>query len=161
LRCLEHAEIYHFPLDSDAESGLLASFRGLRPEGVVERGEVEIDDRPIPAVRHADGIAWFDFRILCDEPRGTIDYIEIARRFHTVFIADVPRMGAEDRDRAARFVRLIDVLYDHNVNLVISADAPPAGLYTASSPLAFDFSRTRSRLEEMRSHDYLARSHQP
>lgn len=161
LRYLEHAEIYHFPLDAEADGSLLESFHGLRPEGVVEAGEIEIEDRPIPAVRHADGIAWFDFKTLCEQPRGTIDYIEIARCFHTVFVANIPRMGDDDKDKAARFIRLVDVLYDHNVNLVVSADAAPAGLYTSTSPLAFDFTRTQSRLEEMRSHDYLARSHLP
>lgn len=161
LRYLEHAEIYHFPLDAEADSSLLASFEGLRPEGVVVGEPIEIADRPIPAVRYADGIAWFDFKALCAQPRGTIDYIEIARCFHTVFIANIPKMGEDDKDKAARFIRLIDVLYDHNVNLVASADAAPAGLYTARSPLAFDFTRTKSRLEEMRSHEYLARSHLP
>ena len=161
LRYLEHAEIYHFPLDAEADSSLLKSFNGLRPEGVVEAGEIEIDDRPIPTVRHADGIAWFDFKILCDGPRGTIDYIEIARCFHTVFIANIPRMGDDEKDKVARFIRLVDVLYDHNVNLVVSADADPAGLYVSSSPLSFAFRRTQSRLEEMRSHHYLARSHLP
>jgi cell division protein ZapE len=161
LRYLEQAEIYHFPLDDQAEGSLRASFRGLRPEGVVEGGEIEIDDRPIPAVRHADGIAWFEFKTLCDQPRGTIDYLEIARRFHTVFIANIPRMGEDDRDKAARFIRLVDVLYDHNVNLVASADAAPQQLYMPPSPLVSDFSRTQSRLEEMRSHDYLAKSHLP
>lgn len=161
LRYLEHAEIYHFPLDADADASLLRSFNGLRPEGVVEGGEIEIDDRPIASVRYADGIAWFDFKVLCDQPRGTIDYIEIARCFHTVFIANVPVMGDDDKDKAARFIRLVDVLYDHNVNLVASADDAPGGLYRSASPLSFDFSRTKSRLEEMRSHDYLARSHVP
>jgi cell division protein ZapE len=161
LRYLERAEIYHFPLDSQARSSLLESFHGLRPEGVVEGGGIEIEDRPIPSVRYADGIAWFDFKALCDEPRGTIDFIEIARCFHTVFIANIPRMGDEDNDKAVRFVRLVDILYDHNVNLVASADAAPADLYRSSSPLSFDFKRTVSRLEEMRSHEYLARNHLP
>ena len=125
----------------------------------MEAGEIEIEDRPIPSVRYADGIAWFDFRVLCDEPRGTIDYIEIARRFHTVFIANIPQMGDEEKDQVARFIRLVDVLYDHNVNLVVSADSAPAELYSSSSRLSFDFTRTKSRLEEMRSHDYLACSH--
>ena len=70
-------------------------------------------------------------------------------------------MGDEEKDKAARFIRLVDVLYDHNVNLVVSADAAPTELYTSSSPLSFDFTRTQSRLEEMRSHDYLAKSHLP
>jgi cell division protein ZapE len=161
LRYLEHAEIYHFPLDAEANSSLLKSFQWLRPENVVEAEEIEIADRPIPTVRYADGIAWFDFKALCEEAKGTIDYIEIARCFHTVFISNIPKMGDEAKDKAARFIRLVDVLYDHSVNLVASADAAPAELYTSSSSLSFDFTRTASRLEEMRSHDYLARNHLP
>jgi cell division protein ZapE len=161
LRSLEQAEIYHFPLDPGADSSLLKCFLGLRPENVAEGEEIEIADRPIPTVRYADGIAWFDFKALCEHARGTIDYIEIARFFHTVFVSNIPRMTDEDKDKAARFIRLVDVLYDHSVNLVVSADAPPAGLYSSSTPLAFDFTRTKSRLEEMRSHEYLARSHVP
>lgn len=161
LRSLEHAEIYHFPLDAGAGSSLLEGFHGLRPEGVVEGGEIEIAGRPIPTARYADGVAWFDFKALCDGPKGTIDYIEIARCFHTVFVANIPQMGDEEKDQAARFIRLVDVLYDHNVNLAASAAAVPTELYTSRSPLAFDFTRTASRLEEMRSHDYLARSHLP
>jgi cell division protein ZapE len=161
LRYLEHAAIYHFPLDAEADDGLLKSFYGLRPENVVENEDIEIADRPIPTVRYADGIAWFDFKALCQAAKGTIDYIEIARFFHTVFLANIPRMGDEDKDKAARFIRLVDVLYDHNVNLVASAAAAPHQLYVARSPLAFDFARTASRLEEMRSHEYLARRHLP
>ncbi len=70
-------------------------------------------------------------------------------------------MSDDDKDKVARLIRLVDVLYDHNVNLVVSADAPPAEIYRSSSALSFDFTRTQSRLEEMRSHDYLARSHLP
>jgi cell division protein ZapE len=161
LRYLEQAEIYHFPLDAEADSSLLESFHALRPENVVEGEDIEIADRPISVVRYADGIAWFEFKALCDEAKGTIDYIEIARFFHTVFISNVPKMGDEDKDKVARFVRLVDVLYDHNVNLVVSAEAVPAELYSASSSLSFDFTRTQSRLEEMRSHEYLARTHLP
>jgi len=161
LRYLEQAEIYHFPLDPEADSSLLTSFHGLRPEGVVDGGEIEIAGRLIPTVRYADGIVWFDFKALCDEAKGTIDYLDIARCFHTVFVSNIPRMGDEEKDQAARFIRLVDVLYDYHVNLVASAAAGPGELYVSTSPLAFDFTRTTSRLEEMRSHDYLARSHLP
>jgi len=159
LRRLERAEIYHFPLDAEADATLLKVFRGLVPEGVVEGGAIAIDDRPIPCVRRAEGIAWLAFTALCDQPRGSADYIEIARRFHTLFLADIPRMGDGERDQAARFIRLIDILYDHNVNLVASAAAAPAELCTLSPSLSEQFARTSSRLEEMRSTAYLARSH--
>ena len=113
--------------------------------------------RPIAAVRRAEGVAWFRFEQLCDGPRGADDYIEVARCFHTVLLSEVPIIGARERDRVRRFISLVDELYDRNVNLVISAAAPPAGLYPEGRD-AFEFERTRSRLEEMRTRDYLHRN---
>ena len=96
---------------------------------------------------------------LCDTPRSAADFIEIARSFHTVLLANVPILGAhEDDDKAQRFIQLVDELYDHNVNLIVSADGQPAELYR-SGRLGRQFQRTRSRLEEMQSRAYLARLH--
>jgi cell division protein ZapE len=104
------------------------------------------------------GVAVFSFKRLCGEPRGAADYLAIARRFHTVVLVGIPVMGPEMRNEAARFVTLIDSLYEHKVKLLAAADAEPAGLY----PLGdgnFEFQRSVSRLEEMRSADYLAEGH--
>ena len=104
-----------------------------------------------------DGVVWFDFDAICDGPRSQIDYIEIARCFNTVFISDVPVLG-KDNDITRRFINLVDVFYDRNVKLVMSAAALPDRLYKGKK-LAFEFQRTTSRLIEMQSHDYLARPH--
>ena len=101
---------------------------------------------------------WFRFDRLCDGPRGTADYIEIARCFHTVLLSDVPVIAPRERDRVRRFISLVDELYDRNVNLVMSAAAPPAGLYPGGLD-AFEFERTHSRLEEMQTRRYLHREH--
>ena len=159
LRALEKVEIYHYPLDAQADSSLLKSFYRLGPEGVTEEEVLEIEGRPIPTTRCADGIAWFDFKTLCDGPRAVADYIEIARCFHTVLIANIPLMGDADNDKAARFIQLVDVFYDRNVNLIVSAAAPPSELYYPEGRLVFEFERTTSRLEEMQSREYLARKH--
>jgi cell division protein ZapE len=95
---------------------------------------------------------------LCGEPRGAADYLAIARRFHSVIIVGIPVMSADMRNEAARFVALIDALYEHKVKLLAAADADPAGLYPAGDG-SFEFQRTVSRLEEMRSADYLAEGH--
>jgi len=70
----------------------------------------------------------------------------------------VPRLSPENYDRARRFIVLIDALYDHRVKLVASADAMPDQLYERGEG-ARAFERTASRLEEMRSQDYLALAH--
>lgn len=103
-------------------------------------------------------MAWFDFAALCEGPRGTTDYIEIAREFHTVLLGGIPRFDALRDDAARRFVNLIDELYDRHVNLVCTAAAEPMALY-AGDALSGAFERTASRLIEMQSTDYLAHPH--
>nr|VFJ52763.1 MAG: cell division protein ZapE [Candidatus Kentron sp. FW] len=161
LRALEQAEIYHYPLDEGADESLMKSFLGLGPENVKVEEALTIEGRPIPTVRIADGIVWFDFKDICEGPRGTADYIEIARYFHTVLLANIPLLGPEDNEKALRFIHLVDEFYDRNVNLIISAAALPETLYYPEGRMAFQFERTKSRLEEMRSHEYLARKHLP
>ena len=104
------------------------------------------------------GVAVFSFKRLCGEPRGAADYLAIARRYHTVIIVGIPVMGPDMRNEAARFVTLIDALYEHKVKLLAAADAEPDGLYPPATA-ASSSQRTVSRLEEMRSAEYLAEGH--
>ncbi|MGE0384517.1 MAG: cell division protein ZapE [Gammaproteobacteria bacterium] len=158
LRVLERAEIYLQPLDAAAQAGLAAAFDALAPEPGEAGAMIEIDGRPLRTVRCADGVVWFDFAELCGGPRGTRDYIEIARCYQTLVLSNVPVFDEHGNDAARRFVHLIDELYDRNVKLVISAAAPPAGLYRGER-LQGPFGRTASRLIEMQSHAYLASQH--
>jgi cell division protein ZapE len=160
LRLLEQAETYHEPLDARAEELLAERFATLAPDhSRVERNvELEIEGRPIRCRRAADDVAWFDFAALCDGPRSQNDYIELARLYHAVLVSDVPVFTTRTEDQARRFISVVDEFYDHNVKLIVSAAAPVETLYRGTR-LAFEFERTRSRLLEMRSHDYLSRTH--
>lgn len=160
LRTLEQAELYHYPLDGAADEGLQSSFRALAPEAGQENQALEIEGRKIVARRVADDVVWFDFAELCDGPRSQNDYIELAREFHTVLLGNIPQMGEGRDDQARRFINLIDEFYDRNVKLVVAAAVSLAELYTGTR-LAFEFERTRSRLLEMQSREYLAREHRP
>ena len=102
----------------------------------------------------AEGRRGVLFKRLCAEARGAADYLAIARRYHTVILVGIPVLGPDNRNEAARFVALIDALYEHRVKLLAAADAEPDALYPAGDG-AFEFQRTVSRLEEMRSDDYL------
>ncbi len=104
------------------------------------------------------GVAVFSFKRLCGEARGAPDYLAIARRFHTVILVGIPKLGPENRNEAARFVTLIDALYEHKVKLLAAADAEPQHLYESGDG-RFEFERTVSRLMEMRSDEYLAEGH--
>ncbi|MEO0500932.1 MAG: cell division protein ZapE [Pseudomonadota bacterium] len=114
--------------------------------------------RTLHVPRALKGVAVFSFKRLCGEARGSADYIAVARTFHTVFLVGVPILGAEQRNEAARFVALIDALYNYRVKLLMAADAEPDGLYPAGDG-SFEFKRTVSRLLEMRSDAYLALGH--
>ena len=100
-------------------------------------------------------MVWFDFKTLCGGPRSQNDYLEIATQFHTVLLSDVPYMPVSMASPARRFTWLVDVLYDRRVKLILSAAVPPEQLYT-EGPLAHEFPRTVSRLNEMQSKEFLA-----
>ncbi len=160
LRTLEQAELYHYPLDSTAESSLQKSFDQLIPDAahLEENVSVEILGRLIPAKSVCDDIAWFEFNALCDGPRSQNDYIEMGRLFHAILISNVPKMDVKNDDLARRFINLIDEFYDRGVKVIMSADAAIPDIY-GSGKLEFEFQRTTSRMLEMQSHDYLAREH--
>ena len=162
LRALEQAELYHSPLDDEADKSLMCSFKSLvsANSDIRESVELEVEGRMIRARYLAEGVAWFDFVDLCDGPRSQNDYIELAREYHSVILSNVPGLGREKDDQARRFVNLVDEFYDRQVKLVISAARPLVGLY-ATGKLDFEFQRTVSRLLEMQSHEYLARPHRP
>ncbi len=160
LRVLEQAELYHAPLDASAETSMAESFRQLAPDPGRADVDLTIEGRSLRVRRCADDVVWFDFAELCEGPRSQNDYLELAREFHAVLVSAVPVFTPDRDDAARRFINLVDVLYDRNVKLVLSAAAPLEDLYTGGR-LAFEFERTRSRLLEMRSHEYLARPHLP
>ena len=159
LRHIEHAEIWHSPLDELAFDALDNAFHECSAVELHKDDVIVINQREIPVVKWADGIAWFDFDVLCGPPRARIDYIEIARFFHTVLIQNLPLLGDHNNDYARRFTLLVDELYDHNVKIIVSAAETAANLYQGTR-LAFEFQRTLSRLLEMQSHNYLAREHE-
>jgi cell division protein ZapE len=155
---------WHVPNGPQATAALAQAFFQLTDYPVEDRAKVPSEEldvgggRTLHVPKSLKGVAVFSFKRLCGEPRGAADYLAIARRFHTVIVVGIPVMGREMRNEAARFVTLVDELYEHKVKLLAAADAEPSGLYPAGDG-NFEFARTVSRLEEMRSADYLAEGH--
>ncbi|MQM40261.1 Cell division protein ZapE [wastewater metagenome] len=162
LRFLEQAEIYHTPLDAEADAVLTRDFDHVRPDGgeVTDETVLEVEGREIPVRCVADGVVWFAFDAVCRGPRSQNDYIDIACQFHTVVISDIPVFGRDSEDDARRFINLVDEFYDRAVKLICSAAAEPEALYQGHR-LGFEFERTASRLTEMQSRSYLALPHRP
>ena len=163
---LGDAQLWHSPNGPDATKALSDAFFRLTDYPVENRAKVPAEDiavqggRTLHVPKSLKGVAVFSFKRLCAEARGAPDYLAIARRFHTVIIVGIPLLGPENRNEAARFVTLIDALYEYKVKLLASADAEPAQLYPSGDG-AFEFERTVSRLMEMQSDDYLALGHGP
>jgi len=152
------------PADEAASAALSAAFFRLTDYPPEDRAHVPTLDldlgggRTLHVPKALKGVAVFSFKRLCAEARGASDYLAVARHFHTVIIVGIPRMGPENRNEAARFVTLVDALYEYKVKLLASAAAMPDDLYVAGDG-AFEFERTASRLSEMQSDDYLALGH--
>ncbi|RTL34432.1 MAG: cell division protein ZapE [Burkholderiales bacterium] len=155
-RTLEDMNLYLTPLTEDNEAALTRAFESLA-EAQDEDRKLMIEHRALWARRRAGGVVWFDFQTLCGGPRSQNDYLELASQFHTVILSGVPEMPIRLASEARRFTWLVDVLYDRRVKLIISAAVPAEQLYT-EGPLAHEFPRTVSRLQEMRSAEYLALS---
>ncbi|MEM1411025.1 MAG: cell division protein ZapE [Pseudomonadota bacterium] len=159
LRLLQRSELYAFPNDETAEQLLTDCFERISADCDLSR-VLRVNERDLLARRRGDSVVWFEFSELCERPRSTLDYIEIAKAFNTVLLSNVSVLTEDTSDAARRFINLVDEFYDRNVKLIISAEAPIDGLYRGNR-LAFEFDRTRSRLTEMQSVDYLARPHLP
>lgn len=158
LRILSQADIFHTPCDDQAIALLDEAFRQLAPGEICRDTPIDINHRRIDSRALSDGVVWFDFEVLCKGHRSAADYIEIARQFNTVMISGLHAMSDEDNNTTRRFINLIDEFYDRRINLMIASDAPLQSLYTGQQ-FAFEFERTRSRLIEMQSKDYLADAH--
>ena len=160
LRTLEQAEIFHYPLDAQADENLVHYFKQLSTDEGKAGQAIEIHNRPLETVLVSDGVVYFDFSVLCESARSQGDYMEISQLYHTVLMSNVKEMGPDSDDTTRRFIALVDEFYERNVKLIMSAELPLDDLYSGGR-LAFEFQRCLSRLQEMQSHDYLASEHLP
>jgi len=160
LRTLEKAEIYHYPLDTQAQQNLDQYFTQLSCDPRTYGQDIEVENRQIKTLAEADSVLMVDFTELCDGPRSQVDYMEISKIYHTVLLANVKQMGRLNDDMARRFIAMVDEFYERNITLIISADVEMMRLYS-DGILSFEFKRCLSRLQEMQSHEYLAREHLP
>ena len=161
---LQGLDTWLVPNGPEATAKLSAAFFRLTDHPVEDRAAVPSEEldvgggRTLHVPKSLKGVAVFSFKKLCGAARGAADYLAIAQRFHTVIIVGIPILTREMRNEAARFVTLVDALYEHRVKLLAAGDAEPADLYPAGDG-RFEFDRTVSRLEEMQSADYLGEGH--
>lgn len=146
---------YLCPLDAKTDRELGRQFVELArsaPKGSM----LTIQGRSVECVQYAEGVVWFDFNMICNVPRSQLDYLEIAQRFDTVLVANVPSLDEKNLLGAILLINFIDVMYDAGIRIILSAAVPIEQLYLQGE-LSQDFQRTASRLQEMQSADYLSR----
>lgn len=148
-----HRANYRFPLDASSDAFIRDSYQQLASNTAVTTPVLEVFGRKLSVSAIADGVMRASFDELCGHPLGAADYLEIAKRFHVLILFGIPRMTAEKRNEAKRFVTLIDALYEHHVQLICSAEVAVPELYVEGDG-AFEFRRTMSRLMEMQSQSY-------
>ncbi len=158
LELLQEAGTFLTPLGDAADLKLMHYFEEIASGETVENQLLDVLGRNIQTQRCAKGVVWFDFMDICDGPRSQEDYIEIARWYPTVIVADMPVLAPEQDDPARRFIAMVDECYDRKVKLIVSAAANVDTLYQGNR-LQFEFERTASRLIEMQSNDYLHAAH--
>ena len=151
---LEQADLYLSPNGERANAIMMQTFQKLSG-ATQDNPQLNIESRQITALRRASDVVWFDFKTLCAGPRSQNDYLELASRFQTIFLSDVPQMSPEMASEARRFTWLVDVMYDRRVKLIMSAEVQPEELYLKGT-LAHEFPRTISRLKEMQSKEFLS-----
>jgi cell division protein ZapE len=160
-KMLEGVQVYH-TLGEGADRALMENFKRIA-EVEEEFQELDVEGRVIRYVHRAGGVVWFEFAVICGWGRSQHDYLDLSKRFHTVIVSGVPRMGLKLAEEARRFTLMVDVFYDNRVKLIVSAEASPEKLLRIEEDpadarlraMVFEFDRTASRLVEMQSRAYL------
>ena len=158
LRTLEQLEIFIIGKGNQGIKELESNFTELTNGEFQDEQKIKILGREINTIKLAQGSLWVSFKEICEGPRSAKDYIEICSEFHTLFVSNVPIMKGSNDDSARRFIALVDECYERNVNLILSMETELEQIYSGERLLE-PFKRTISRLEEMRSKEYLSRPH--
>lgn len=154
LRYLKDAGVFYYPNDDLAKRKMEKTFSVLSHEdNAINENEIIICDRPIKVVKEVEKCVWFDFDMICSAPRSQHDYLELVKKYPTIFISDINQITPNSKDKIMLFIRLIDVLYDAKTKLVFSSSVPIEKIYPEGQ-FIFEFARTRSRLIEMQSEAY-------
>lgn len=158
LRVLKQAELYHAPLSDDAEYWLARRFAALTQQHKISDEPITVNERVVNVRGHTEDALWCDFDELCMRPRSAADFIDLAKSYNTILVGKVPVLDDNVNDPTRRFIYLVDEFYDRRVKLIVTAQQSILDLYSGEK-LAFEIQRTRSRLLEMQSDDYLNAEH--
>lgn len=158
LRILKQADLFKYPLSEQTGLWLKSRFNALAQSQKVSTDDIDINHRQVVALARTEDVLWCDFSELCFKPRSPADFIQIAHQYHTVLLSDIPELTDQFADATRRFIYLVDEFYDCGVKLIITSHDSILTLYHGEK-LSFEIERTRSRLLEMQSDEYLNKQH--
>ncbi|WP_111894158.1 cell division protein ZapE [Acinetobacter sp. MB5] len=158
LRVLKQAQLFKTPLTPEADQWLDERFHALTQSQNIVKSSIEINNRQIETLGHSQDVLWCEFRELCLKPRSPADFIEIANTYNTVLVSHIPHLTDLLNDATRRFIYLVDEFYDRGVKLLLTSQDSIIEIYKGEK-LSFEIERTRSRLLEMQSDDYLNAEH--
>ncbi|WP_180177933.1 cell division protein ZapE [Acinetobacter sp. YH01005] len=158
LRVLKQAQLFKSPLTHEHKLWMAQRFTVLTQTQTVSQEPIIINQRIVETIGHTEDVLWCEYSELCLKPRSPADFIEIANIYNTVLVSNVPHMTDYLSEGTRRFIYLVDEFYDRGVKLLLTSEDTIIELYQGEK-LAFEIERTRSRLLEMQSDDYLHTSH--
>ena len=158
LRVLKQAQLFKSPLTEENDLWIAERFRALTQAQVQSTSAITINQRIVETLGHTEDVLWCEFSELCFKPRSPADFIEIANIYNTILVSNVPKLNDYLSEGTRRFIYLVDEFYDRGVKLLLTSDDDIIEIYKGER-LAFEIERTRSRLLEMQSDDYLNAEH--
>lgn len=153
LQTFEQRGVYFTPLNETARQALEMYFQQFSRHENCHTEPITIAGRTIPIVKRSHNILWLSFDVICNPPRSQVDYLEIAENYSLVILSDVPQLNDDRLSQVSYFIKLIDVFYDQQIKLIVSAEVAVTELYLQGK-FHKEFQRTQSRLSEMQTQRY-------
>ena len=145
---------FHTPLGGEADRFIDACLSDLSGDVAPAALTLYLDGARLEVPCVAGGFARFGFAELCEKPLGRGEYLVLAREFKGLLVTNVPQFSDQNRDASERFRILIDILYDQNKFLAMTAASEIEALLTTDEDER-RMGRTVSRLIEMQSPSYV------
>jgi len=158
LRVLKQAQLFKHPLTHEHKLWIAQRFTALTQTQTQSQEPIIINNRIVETIGHTEDVLWCEYSELCLKPRSPADFIEIANIYNTVLVSNVPHLTDYLSEGTRRFIYLVDEFYDRGVKLLLTSEDSIIDIYQGEK-LAFEIERTRSRLLEMQSDDYLNSEH--
>ena len=141
---------YFYPLNQETNFKINKFFRTITKDKNHLSKIINVKGREFKIENFYEGVARFDFDDLCNQNLGAEDYLEIIKNCKFITLDNIPQFNDVNSNQQQRFIILIDVLYDKDIPLAVTAEKN-IDQFTSSRLLENPFKRTVSRLYELTS----------